>query len=181
MRRPLRVGTLLLALSLGGCATLQTPPAADAPAVAAAWDSRQRQLSATQGFDATGRIAVKGGGLSGSLAWQQEGERFSLRVAGPFGAGALSMEGTPDLVTLKGKDLDLTTSDPQTVLAERTGWRLPLAALRWWVLGLPAPAPYTALRLDAEGNDQLVLLDFGATRRFPRRFIKDYAQIVLGA
>lgn len=37
------------------------------------------------------------------------------------------------------------------------------------------------LRLDESGKDQLVLLDFGATRRFSRRFIRDYSLIVSGA
>ncbi|MDO9452672.1 MAG: AarF/ABC1/UbiB kinase family protein [Stagnimonas sp.] len=37
------------------------------------------------------------------------------------------------------------------------------------------------VRLNEQGQDQLVLLDFGATRAFPRRFINDYAQIVFGA
>jgi len=37
------------------------------------------------------------------------------------------------------------------------------------------------VRLDADGNDQLVLLDFGATRAFDPVFIKNYSQIVTGA
>lgn len=37
------------------------------------------------------------------------------------------------------------------------------------------------IRTDAAGNDQIVLLDFGATRAFPRRFIHDYSLIVSGA
>lgn len=37
------------------------------------------------------------------------------------------------------------------------------------------------VRVDASGEDRLVLLDFGATRAFPRRFVRDYAGIVSGA
>ncbi len=37
------------------------------------------------------------------------------------------------------------------------------------------------LRLDADGQDRIVLLDFGATRAFSRQFIYDYSQIVAGA
>lgn len=37
------------------------------------------------------------------------------------------------------------------------------------------------LRLDAKGQDRIVLLDFGATRAFSRRFVYDYSQIVEGA
>ena len=37
------------------------------------------------------------------------------------------------------------------------------------------------IRLDDGGNDRIVLLDFGATRRFERRFVDAYADIVRGA
>lgn len=37
------------------------------------------------------------------------------------------------------------------------------------------------VRINADGSDQLVLLDFGATRGFSRRFITDYSAIVTGA
>ena len=36
-------------------------------------------------------------------------------------------------------------------------------------------------RLDADGNDRIVLLDFGATRRFSPRFVDGYRDIVCGA
>ena len=151
---PLRhCGLALALLLLAGCAGLPEAPQ-DSATVQSAWALRQQQLGAVQGFEANGRVAVKGGGLSGALRWEQEGETFKLRIAGPFGAGALSMQGTPALVAIKGKDIDLVTNMPQQVLAERTGWRLPLDALRWWVLGLPAPAPAAeaSITLDAEGR-----------------------------
>lgn len=37
------------------------------------------------------------------------------------------------------------------------------------------------VRTAADGQDRIVLLDFGATRAFPRRFIRNYASIVEGA
>lgn len=37
------------------------------------------------------------------------------------------------------------------------------------------------VRFDEQGQDRIVLLDFGATRAFPRRFIHDYSQVVAGA
>lgn len=149
--------SLLLALGLlNGCASLTKPviEATDTAAINAAWAARQQQLSALSGFEAIGRVAVKGGGLSGALRWQQEGEVFHVRIAGPFGAGALSMEGTPAQVAIKGKDIDLVTDQPEQVLAARTGWRLPLGSLRWWVLGLPAPdvALPASVTLDDQGR-----------------------------
>lgn len=144
---------LALAATLSACATTQAPPSnIGLDHAAQAWAQRQSQLEAQDGFELQGRLAVKGGGLSGNLRWQQAGSRFRLRIAGPFGAGALSMEGDDALVAIKGKDLDLVTAEPEAVLASRTGWRLPLRALRWWVLGLPAPEAPASLQLDELGR-----------------------------
>ena len=162
--------SLLLALGLlTGCASLTQPAieTADAAAINAMWAARQQQLSALSGFEAIGRVAVKGGGLSGALRWQQQGEVFHVRIAGPFGAGALSIEGTPTQVAIKGKDIDLVTDQPAQVLAARTGWRLPLDSLRWWVLGLPAPdvALPASVTLDDQGR-ALALQQNGWTLRY---------------
>ena len=61
-------------------------------------------------------------------------------------------EGDEALVAIKGKDIDLVTSEPEQVLAARTGWQLPLQALRWWVLGVPAPQASAEVQLDAVGR-----------------------------
>ena len=160
-----RYGLLAFVL-LAGCASVpDTQPAADATAVNAAWAARQQQLGAVSGFQANGRVAVKGGGLSGALRWQQDGEHFKLRIAGPFGAGALLIEGMPASVAIKGKDIDLVTTEPQQVLAQRTGWRLPLGALRWWVLGLPEPQSMADVTLDAQGQP-LQMQQAGWTLRY---------------
>ncbi len=126
--------------------------AASVNAASVAWAARQQQLGAVTGFVASGRVAITGGGLSGALRWQQDGDYFALRIVGPFGAGALALAGTPQRLSIKGKDIDLITDEPERVLAERTGWRLPLAALHWWLLGLPAPAPAASVVLDGAGR-----------------------------
>jgi outer membrane lipoprotein LolB len=141
----------LALLLLQGCVSRPAIPT-DAAGLERRWTERQTLLSSAPGFAAEGRIAVKGGGLSGAWRWQQQGETFALRIAGPFGAAALSISGTPGAVTIRGKDIDLVTAEPDAVLAARTGWVLPIAALRWWVLGLPAPGSASEVNFDAEGR-----------------------------
>lgn len=118
----------------------------------AAWNHHRQQLQSFDGFSLQGRLAVKGGGLSGSLRWRQDGEHFNLRLSGPLGAGALLLDGDARQVAIKGKDLDLVTDQPEQILAARTGWLLPLQALRWWVLGIPAPEAEASVQLDARGR-----------------------------
>lgn len=152
----MRVPALALGATLVLTACLPAPrvedPAAGRARAEQAWDQRRTVLAATDEFLLQGRLAVKGGGLSGSLRWKQQGPRFNLRLAGPLGAGALMLDGDDALVAIKGKDIDLVTAEPEQVLAARTGWLLPLRALRWWVLGLPSPEETASVQLDGQGR-----------------------------
>lgn len=162
-----RAALLLFAASLlAGCLPAPAPaPAADPAEVAAAWHARQAALADRDRFLLLGRLAVKGGGLSGQLRWQQEGAGYRLRLAGPLGAGALKIEGDGRETHIQGRDIDLVTTEPEQVLAARTGWMLPLAALRWWVLGLPEPGEPADLQLDDQGR-LTGLVQRGWTLRF---------------
>ena len=87
----LRCIALVAIALLTGCVSLPTPPLEVDPArVNAAWSAHQQQLKAVTGFQLNGRVAVKGGGLSGALRWQQQGEQFKLRIAGPERAPSCS-------------------------------------------------------------------------------------------
>src|SRR3546814_14480614 len=77
---------------------------------------------------------------------------FEIRIAGPFGAGAVAISGTPDHVEIRTKDGIEHTDDPQAWLFQRAGWSFPIAGLRWWVLGLPAPNAPAQIELDAQGR-----------------------------
>ena len=82
---------------------------------------------------------------SANLRWRQQGERFDLRFWGPFGAGTATIEGDPAWVRFVREDLR-REGDPVAILRDELGWRVPVAALAWWVRGLPAPdAPPDAL------------------------------------
>ena len=128
------IGVLATAALVAGCATTRTA----SPVGAGAPDPAQL----TQ-WTARGRIALaaQGEGGSGSFVWQQRSERTELALRGPLGAGGLQL-------TLDGEVLEL--ADPggtpldgaaaRTELERRLGARLPLAELRYWLLGIPAPA-----------------------------------------
>ncbi len=93
-------------------------------------------------WTAKGRIALvtQGEGGSGSFVWQQRSERTELALRGPLGAGGLR-------IVTDGERLELTDGTGRALdgdaarraLEERLGIDLPLADLRYWMLGLPAP------------------------------------------
>jgi len=92
---------------------------------------------------AKGRIALaaQGEGGSGSFVWQQRSERTELTLRGPLGAGGLAL--VTDGTTIELSDGAVQPLDGEAARAElerRLGVRLPLAELRYWMLGGPAPA-----------------------------------------
>jgi outer membrane lipoprotein LolB len=131
MRPPL--AALACALIVTGCATVPVgSPSGSRPADPA-------QL--TQ-WVARGRIALaaQGEGGSGSFVWQQRSERTDLTVRGPLGAGGLAL--VTDGATIELSDAagqPLNGEAARAELERRLGVKLPLAELRYWMLGVPAP------------------------------------------
>lgn len=141
-------GSLLLA----ACATLPAPTPDQAQAQPL-WRARVARLSAIEQFSLQGRVAEHGlGGARGDLSWSQNRERFEVRVSGPLGVGALLIAGVPDAVEIRNKEGVFETADPAAFMVRQLGWSLPVAKLRWWVLGLPAPDSAPQLLLDESGR-----------------------------
>ncbi|MEY2919156.1 MAG: hypothetical protein RL261_461 [Pseudomonadota bacterium] len=130
--RPL-LPALACALLVTGCATT---------AGGGASGSRTADPGQLTQWTAKGRIALsaQGEGGSGSFVWQQRSERTELTVRGPLGAGGLALvtDGeTLELADGSGQPLDGEAARAE--LERRLGVQLPLAELRYWMLGVPAP------------------------------------------
>ena len=139
--------------ALAGCRTV--PPAAPVPGPGAdaPWPQQRAILETLDRYSLHGRVAVaaNGQGFTASLRYQQAAARSDLSLDGPLGIGGLR-------VTLDGRELEVANSKGQQLdgelaradLERRLGFELPLAELRWWLLGLPAPGPSEVD--DAEGE-----------------------------
>jgi outer membrane biogenesis lipoprotein LolB len=102
-------------------------------------------LQALAAWTLSGRFAVAAGneGFSGGLEWQQRGSHAELALRGPMGGEAIRMH-------VDGADYVVETPDgasydgerAQRLLAERIGAvrPLPVQDMRYWLLGVPAPA-----------------------------------------
>ncbi len=139
----MRAAALLPLICLAGCAAL--PPAAPPAGLA----QRQAELSAIDNWQLRGRVAVAvdGEGTSASVDWRQSGAVSEISLSGPFGAGALAVSlDAGSLAVEDGSGARLQGADAESLLADRLGARVPLAALRYWVLGIPSPTePYRVL------------------------------------
>lgn len=125
------------------------------------WGIRRSNIAAVQNFVLKGRVAEAGiAGGRGDLDWTQSGERIDLRITGPLGVGALAISGNRDSVEIRSKEGVVTTRSPESYMQQQLGWSLPLARLRYWALGIPAPG------LIDEQPREVLLDDVGRALRF---------------
>lgn len=140
-------GALLAAVLLSACVT--RPPAA-AP------DAGQQAvlLRELPAYTLEGRVAVRSGeeGWQASVRWRQREAVSEVRLAGPFGAGALQLRFDGALLTLAtSRGEELTGEDAALALRQQLGFDPPLAELRHWLLAQAAP-PESAARVEAGAN-----------------------------
>ena len=139
---------------LAGCATTTSLPPPNTSAQAqSTWRARAAELQSIQHFELHGRLLGLGvSAVRGDLNWAQDGERFDVRFFGPLGVGAVALSGRPDDLEVRTKDGTVRTGQPEAYMQQQLGWSLPLAGLRWWVLGAPAPGSRPQVELDGDGR-----------------------------
>ena len=85
-------------------------------------------------------VAANGQGFSGTLRYRQAGQRADLSIDGPMGLGGLRLVADGEdvsVATSKGDKLDGNAAREE--LERRLGFEMPVAQLRWWLLGIPEP------------------------------------------
>jgi len=141
---------LVLLLGLPGCAFKK--PVVPLQPPEKAWLARV----AERGWRLQGRIGVRSGegNWHGGLRWFRRNGRDSLTISGPFGQGGVKIEVQGGWIRIRYHDGRVRESrQPQALLEEALGVRVPLRALHYWVLGMPAPGvPVTRRRYDSLGR-----------------------------
>ncbi|MDH5785205.1 MAG: lipoprotein insertase outer membrane protein LolB [Chromatiales bacterium] len=137
--------TLLPVLLLIGCTTSPPHPHSGI-SPEQSWQLRQQQLQGLNRWQIAGRLAVIKGHEAWhmSLEWQQLAETYAIHITAPLGQGAMRLEGDTQSVTLQTDEGEsITAQNPDWLLYQQLGWQVPVSALRYWVLGLPAPGEHT--------------------------------------
>ncbi|KFN51049.1 hypothetical protein P873_03895 [Arenimonas composti TR7-09 = DSM 18010] len=113
-------------------------------ALLAAQSAREADLAEADHWRMQGRLAVQAGsdGGSGRIDWQQRGGDYRITLSAPVTRRSWVLESTGGRVTLSGLDGGPRSgSDAEALLAEATGWRLPLQALADWARGARSAGP----------------------------------------
>lgn len=151
MRRGLAL--LGLAALAAGCATTPALPPVVNPV--AAWQARQVELQPVTAWTIQGRIAMHADnkGWQASVYWVRDGDHQRIDLTGPLGRGHLRLSQDSHGAELRDADQKTWHADnAEQLLYRTTGWRMPLAGLNYWVLGLPAPDSVGHQELDAQGR-----------------------------
>lgn len=131
---------LLLSLSLLACTTAPSRPAAEHPEQA--WQAHRATLVMLQQWQLVGRLAIQteNEGWHATINWLQQQQEYDIRLIAPLGQGTIQLYGNDKQVVLSSGEGEQTlANDPEALLYQEFGWRVPVASLRYWVLGLPAP------------------------------------------
>jgi len=128
---------LMLVLLLAGCAH-----EAKQPAVTGDWRAHSAAVRARQNWDLQGKVGVRAPEASGSafLSWKQQADAYRVVLSGALGMGKLVLAGDPTGVSWNdSRGRSGRHTDPDALVAEIWGWRLPVEALQYWIRGIPQP------------------------------------------
>lgn len=161
---PLRLLLVLVALlSLNACSTrISLPDGAGLNTTQpSGWKARERQLLEFDHWQLMGKIAVRQGEQSQSAVinrWRQHENTYELRLSSAFlGMGSVELKGDRDHLLIRTADGEqYASTEPEDLITQVTGWRLPLSVLPYWVRGVPAPDQPVALGFGPE--DRLRML-----------------------
>lgn len=119
-------------------------PAANEVQLLAAQSAREALLAESPAWSLAGRLAVSvgGDGGSGRIDWRQGEDGTEVRLSAPVTRQSWILRIGPGGATLEGvAGGPLSGPDAETLLAEATGWPLPVGALAAWARGARAPGP----------------------------------------
>lgn len=142
---------LVFALS-SGCAVKGPVPDAPPEGAAQAYDAAVGQVDH---WKLQGRVAVRhlDKGWTASIEWAQRKDSYHIDLTGPFGQGAVELQGDSAQMQahLAGEDLP-RQGDPVDLMRQVVGWDVPVLSLRYWVRGLADPSAPALRKWDGTGR-----------------------------
>ena len=150
-RQLLLLVCLFASFFLSACSVLSPPQSSDSPVLS--WSGRQAQLQKIRHWQATGLLSVGQNKKTQtfSFQWQQDQDRYDIRLFAPLGLGSLRVLGDAEHAVLwKSFTRQITAKTPEKLMQAELGYTVPLASLFYWIRGLPDPHFPMTKTLDAK-------------------------------
>ncbi len=151
MNRIKRIGLASICLLTACAAPKQTT--LESPIEPTRQTETARSASTLSSWDISGAIAAKGPkkAWTASLNWHQQGaNQYQIRLFGPLGGGTVLIEQHGTLVTYRNGPQTFSSTHADDLLQKKTGVRLPVKNLYYWVRGIPAPGAVQSEERDAQ-------------------------------
>ncbi len=122
-------------LLLPACSMMTTTPE-----IAYQPTSAQSELYALERWGFEGRIAIvsKSDVAQANINWEHSPEEDLIKLSGPLGQGAVTIQLNSTGVTIDRGGGDVKTStNPEKFINQEVGLFVPVTSLRYWVVGVP--------------------------------------------
>ena len=147
------VFVVLMLMLLSGCAVHGPVTERVAQDV---WQQHQVSLLALTDWGFDGRVVIGDGRTSTKMAlhWQQQQEQFDIRLMSFFGQQQARFQGVNGgpVTLLRPGQPPLQAAGAMLLMQQELGWALPLAGLRYWVVGVPVPGRPADWGVDSLGR-----------------------------
>nr|VFK52012.1 MAG: outer membrane lipoprotein LolB [Candidatus Kentron sp. TC] len=147
---------VILSILLAACSLLPESPLIQVADPHATWQARARKLARIEEWFAAGRIAIRAAddAWNVNMHWRQRVDSYRIRFNAPLALGAAEIKGDPYGVLLRTTNRKtFSATDPESLLWDTLGWRIPVSGLRYWILGMAdGEAPVDGLEIDAAGR-----------------------------
>jgi outer membrane lipoprotein LolB len=156
---------------LASCATVkQVQPQASPENPSVPVENRVTSLSNIQQWDLDALIAIRNNAKNDSgtanMKWQQSRNNYNIQLFGPLGSNSVKLSGHPGKVSMETSDGKKSSAQsPEMLLAAKTGWKIPVSNLYYWIRGLPVPDASAKKNYD-NANRLSQLVQAGWTIRF---------------
>lgn len=144
---------VLLIIVTTGCATRQASVKVGSDQVVQI--GSEASLGSLKVWCMTGRTAAKYAdtGWQARLRWCRDDERTCLELTGPLNMGSAIIRHSPGVLWVQeSKELLTISHSPERLLASRLGFSVPLAALKFWLLGVAKPGTEVLQQFDDDGR-----------------------------
>ena len=136
----------VLAVTLSGCVSLRVGKVEQNFSKQSV-DSRRQKLRAIKNFQALGAISITTPQKTYlvNYVWRQQGSSYWIKLTSSLNAVSYEIFGNSRRVTLRrARQRDVSAHSVNVLLQRELGYSLPLAGLRYWILGLPASGEFTS-------------------------------------
>ncbi len=112
-------------------------------------------LADIKNWEMRARIGLRSRAQNGSatIIWTETPEQQTLRILGPLGGGLVLLQMNASGITVRDSKGALWQGQDASELIYRvSGWKIPVSALRWWMMGMIEPGSDARVTHDDGGR-----------------------------